>query len=251
MLSGVLVGALRVGAVLLTAGGLGTGVYFLVQAGDADDALQLQGQATATAQAGQLSPPQDVVIPPIPTPTFPPAPTPPAIDTSDWLTYESPLGFTIKYPPGWLPESTDSEAFAQGRVKIFNEKAQVERAKRRAVGELSGGGSGEAWIEIAPLSYPPRLDVAELFLLCGVEDESMARSGYSVRASEVTFSGLPAVSCVQEGLTTNGLLRINVDLIWVGLPSGNVGRIGGSVIEGTDETFELLQAILATVSFES
>ena len=233
-------------AVLLTAGGMSAGVYFLVQAGDAEDASQVQGQATATAQAGPLSPPQDVIIPPIPTPTFPPAPTPPAIDTSDWLTYESPLGFTIKYPPGWLLESTDIEALAQGRVKIFNEKAQ-----RPAVGELSDGGSGEAWIEIAPLSYPPRLDVDELFLICGVEDESMARSGYSVRAREVTFSGLPAVSCVQEGPTPNGRLRINVDLFWVGLPSGSVGRIAAYAVDGGEGTFGLLQAILATVSFDS
>jgi hypothetical protein len=101
MLSSALVGVLRVGAVVLTAGGLGTGVYFLAPAGDGEDAgSRLQApEATATVDApGRLPPPR-------PTPIFPPAPiTPPPIDTSNWQTYISPLGFTIKYPPGWAVE---------------------------------------------------------------------------------------------------------------------------------------------------
>ena len=249
MLSGMLVGSLRVGAVLLTAGGMSAGVYFLVQAGDAENASQVQGQATATAEAGQLSPPQDVLIPPVPTPTFPPAPTPPAIDTSDWLTYESPLGFTIKYPPGWLPENTDIEGLVQGRAKIFNEKAQEGRAQRLAVGELSGGGSGEAWIEIVPLTYPPRFDLNELFQICRPDNPLVPEPEPANRRDQVTFAGRPAVRCTGEGTTASGQLRINVDVFWVDLPSGSVGHIAVYAIHGADETFELLQAMLASVTF--
>ena len=148
MFSGTLAGALRVGAVLLTAGGMAGGVYFVVQVGERNDATQLQAQATATAVTGEpLSPPNQIGAPTATPP--PPAATPPAIDTSDWLTYESPLGFTIKHPPGWLLQNMDVPGLPVGRVGIANERAQEVAPLRDHHKEDSFFG-GEAWFEILP-----------------------------------------------------------------------------------------------------
>lgn len=267
MFSGALAGALRVGAVLLTAGGMAGGVYFIVQVGESNDAAQLQAQATETAIAGdQLSPPNQIDGPPAETPTpLGPIPTPPAIDTSDWLTYESPLGFTIKYPPGWLvdeqaPPSLSPEEEQRvnsgaippppsGGAKIINERAQEVRALRDPGDSGEGFAGGEALIEILPDPIPiPRFDANALFQLCGgVNDQ---RTDSSSRVSEVTIGGRPAVLCQQEGPSAFDEHWVTGETYWVGLPSGRIVHIAAIAADGDTETLQILRTILSTVSFE-
>ena len=137
MLSSALAGMLRAGAVVLTAGALGGGVYFLVQAGDSQDPspedstrLQAPSGPTATVEApSDLSPPADlsgpVKVKAPPTPTFPPAPiADPGIDTSDWKTYTSRYGFTLKYPPGWVLKDNEPLGSPPGTVRLMDQEVQ-------------------------------------------------------------------------------------------------------------------------------
>ena len=110
---------------------------------------------------------------------------------------------------------------------------------------------GEALIDIYPIPYPPRFDAAVLFQLCGVEDKPAQESRLSIQASEVTIAGLPAVLCQQEGPSPFDEHWFTGEVYWVGLPSGRVVHIGSIAADGDEETFQLLQAILATVSFEA
>ena len=250
MLSGMLVGALRVGAVLLTAGGLGTGVYFIAQVGDAEDASQLQGQATATAEAGQLSPPQDVIIPPIPTPTFPPAPTPPAIDTSDWLTYTSPLGFTIKYPPGWVVEELDSSIDPE-----FN-FPRITKQHPEGTGEIviEGGtvrlppGISHAWIEIQVVPGTPAYPAEARLEGCQTEPAQQDRIR---EGSTTTLAGRPAGRCFTQELDRTGAHVVTADGYYVESPSGDVVSFATYIFDGDDEIFGLIRTMLATVVFET
>ncbi|MCH7512100.1 MAG: hypothetical protein IIB19_07020, partial [Chloroflexi bacterium] len=222
MLSDLSAGMLRVGIVLLAAGALAGGVYLLAQADDERAASSLETPAATALSPGPLSPPADIGAPP-------------DVDTSGWLTYTSPLGFTIKYPPGWAVVIGDIPE----RAKIFNEKAQEERARRIAVGALAGVARGEAWIEISPDVYP-HFVVKELLQICRPDNLSPSETGVS-EPSEITFAGLPAVHCPGE-------VR---DLYLVGLPSGRVIGITAYAVDVGDATAGLLQAIMATVSFEA
>jgi hypothetical protein len=256
MVSGALAGLLKGGAVALTAGGLATGIYLAVQVGEEEDANRAQTVQTPAVTSTALSPPNQVVRPtaqPTITPTYVLAPSPTAptgVDTSNWKTYESPLGFTLKYPPGWTIKDYESEGQAPGTVKILNETATAGFAERLGAGQLEGAKSGEAWIEISHNSST-RFDVHELFLICGVEDQSIRESGLSVEAAEVTFASRRAVSCAQEGPAPDGQSRIDVISYWIGAPSGGVTGITAYALDANEDSSRLLATILSSVSFEA
>ncbi len=131
MFSGALAGVLKVGAVAITAAGLGTSVYFIAQVGDAEDETsRLQAPATALQTPYQLSPPNTLTPTPTTSPTFPPAPiTPPAVDTSDWKRYTSPQGFSVRFPPDW-------RARARGSLRLLNPPTAHRYDDALAAGEV-------------------------------------------------------------------------------------------------------------------
>ena len=230
--SGVLAGLLKLVAVGAAAGGLATGVYFLAQADGDDDPLS---QTTQTAVQVSTSTPS----------AHPAGPTPPAIDTSDWLTYESPLGFTIKYPPTWVVQEFPGDP--SGLVKILNERRQETIGQLPPSGE--GAQSGDAWVEIS-LGGLPRFDVEGLFRICGVDDASIRQSGLSVQATRTTFAGLPAVHCVQEGPNTfDPQQQITVQVYWVGLPSDAVVGIRAYAVDQDATVAQTIQTVLSSASF--
>jgi hypothetical protein len=238
MLSGALAGTLKLGAVLLTAGGLAGGIYLLVQVGEQEEAAsRLQApQATASAPA--------TVTPPAPTVT------PPAIDTSDWLTYTSPLGFTIKYPPGWAVEEFGSSIDA-----IFD-TARITMGHPEGTGEIiiEGGtvklppGLSHAWLEIRLISDTPLYPAKARLQGCKTEAPQTDRIR---EGSTTTLAGQPAGRCFTQELDRTREHLVTVDAVYVALPAGNVVALAAYVFDGDDATFRLIQAILATVSFEA
>ncbi|MEX1254957.1 MAG: hypothetical protein WEE64_11525 [Dehalococcoidia bacterium] len=241
MLSGALAGLLKVGAVALTAGGLATGIYLAVQVGEEEDANRAQTVETPSTISTALSPPNQVVRPTI-TPTYvlAPSPTPPTgVDTSDWKTYESPLGFTLKYPPGWAIKDYQSEGLAPGTVKILNEAATRGFAARLGAGELEGAESGEAWLDISPDAFPT-FDAAGIIHACAPE-----RVLEDPR--EVSLGGQPAVHCVQEGASPFAPeTTLRTDTYWVRLPSGRVAGISAYTVDGDAATIQIVGAAAAT-----
>ncbi|MCH8902029.1 MAG: hypothetical protein IIC88_06990, partial [Chloroflexi bacterium] len=152
MLSSPLASMLRVGVVLLAAGALAGGVYLLAQADDERAASSLE-----TPAANALSPPADIGAPP-------------DVDTSGWPTYTSPLGFTIKYPPGWRVEEFENLGLPLGTARITKQHPA-------GTGEIviEGGtvrlppGLTHAWIEIYPISDTPLYPAKARLQGCGTE----------------------------------------------------------------------------------
>ena len=106
--------------------------------------------ATCGGDAPEPQPTIATVTPPQPTPS-PPLGTPTAIDTSAWLTYASPLGIEIKYPPTWIVREWPD---LPGFVKIRNEARQETTGpvgSERLVGDAN---AGDGWIEINPDIFP-------------------------------------------------------------------------------------------------
>ncbi|MGB2694970.1 MAG: hypothetical protein WBD55_07270 [Dehalococcoidia bacterium] len=249
MFSGALAGLLKVVAVGLTAAGLSAGVYFLAQAGE-DASQRAQSRVTPAMSPEPLSPPQDArptQTPSAPTPTFPPADItpPPDIDTSNWKTYESPLGFTIKYPASWTLRDYETEGLAPGTVKILNKRAQEVGAPADEPTEVWD--SGQSWVEINPDPIP-RFDITALRSLCGANEP--AEPGRSISVREATFSGRPALHCRGDHPTPAGG-RIVGETYNVKLPGDRVIAITAYAIDGDDSTLGMLQTILSTVSFEA
>lgn len=262
MFSGALAGALKFGVVAVTAAGLGGSVYFIAQVGDADDATsRLQAPATAVQTPGQPSTPPPNT-PPIPTPLDTPSTdTPATLDTSEWPTYSSPLGFTIKYPPGWEVREQEPPQLspadqqmvdggliplpATGAAKIVNEKWQDVAALVDGPTEILD--SGLAWMEIGP-GLLPEFDSAALLEACGANEPQ--EPGHSNTVTTATFAGLPAVQCIGDH-TRPGAGRIVGNGYDIGLPSGRVIGITAYAVDGVPETFQLLEAMLASVSFEA
>lgn len=248
MLAGFLAGSLKVAAVFAVTAGMGGGVYLLTQAGDDENSSNLQApEVTATVDAS-LTPatatsaqaPTGTVAPPQPTAT------PSGIDTSNWKTYESPLDYSIKYPPGWELIDYSSQGAPLGTVKIFNERAQASPGSEV---------SGSAWIEIVGDAYP-EFDAQFFYQICGVAPqvtpddgpEPGTESGVVNRASEVEFAGMRAIECLQNGPTVDGTGQISVRIVFMELPSRKVSTVATYEIKGDGQAANLLSTALDTLS---
>jgi hypothetical protein len=245
MLGGALAGFLKVAAIAAVTAGMGGGVYLLAQADDNPDQANVQApvaSADASPTAGASTP---TIAPPTPTlpalataTTAPPTATPSGIDTSNWQTYESPLGFTINYPPEWALVDLAAQGLAAGTVKISNPNVQNDVR----------GEDDEAWLEITPNAFD-KYDRELLFQACGVGDASYEAVGLAVEASEVTFAGLPAVRCSQVGPTHfDPSLSVELEAYWLNAPAGIVG-ITSYAIEGSQNTDVMLRTMLDSISF--
>ncbi len=244
MLSGALAAILKVGAVAVTTAGLGAGVYFLAQAGEGQDAAD-RVQAPATIETpGQLSPPNVIALtatPAEPTPTFPPAPItpPPNIDTSDWKTYESPLGFSLKSPPDWIVQDKEANGLPRGTARI------IEGATWKGIesGEIvnEGGtarlppGRFAIWLDIAGTQR--QFDAAWEVSVCVPENRAVGAPHPDQQATLVTFAGRPAVVCSSTDLSRDGGHRFAGVHYAFALPSGATVMIGATTIDANEEVF--------------
>ncbi len=182
MLSGKLGGLALVATVALVAGGISIGIYFAVQSfRDGDDDSR--------------------------------------VDTTDWLTHSSPLGFSLLYPPDWrvletpgythLANSVWNQAFEEG----------METGDFLAV-------AGMAVVYARPVSL--EFDSAALIESC--EDPLYwDRSGPQAQAELTTIAGRTAVFCLRPTHLPPGLessaLSLNLEF-----PPGQTFYVGGSAI---------------------
>lgn len=248
MLSGALAGLLKVVAVGLTAAGLSASVYFLVQASDNEDAARrAQSPVTPASSSEPLSPPQVALptqTPSAPTPTFPPADItpPPDIDTSDWKTYESPEGFSLRYPSDWTVLS------GPPNFRVVSPEA----ARAIAQEEVDRNTPGMA--EVAVWFDKGSLDVDAILQDCERPDELSLEGESPDAGSVVTFLGRRAVRCVQSGIEVEGEPSRSAQ--WFGvtyfieLSPGRVITASGYVVPNGAVKFDLLEAIIGSLSLE-
>jgi hypothetical protein len=270
MLSSALAGILRAGAVVLTAGALGGGVYFLVQAGDSqDDTSRLQAPSgpTATVEAprdlsppGDLSGPVEVKAPP--TPTFPPAPiADPGIDTSDWKTYTSRYGFSFRYPPQWTlaafpgPDSSPSGVDSGQTVWLMN--PAFEDARQVAIAR-HGGGSEFAppldgikmEISVAPSARTMGsvYDVALFVEVCPETSTSRLAAAERNVAQVRDVQGHSAVFCQRVDDAEDGRVVAPV-LYWFELAGRRTLQIAPGLVTPAETRIGQVEAVVASLEF--
>jgi hypothetical protein len=252
MLSGALVGLLRVGAVALAAGGLGAGVYFVAQSGgdeDTDSSVQAPATETLTAPTA-LSPPSSA---PTADATLEPTAALPAVDTSDWKTYDSPLGFTLKYPPDWTVEMLNDK-----HVRFVNPRTVQAQEDAISQGWLYVGRhplAGEAGFGVQ-FGAAPGFNVDILHQSCE-QPPYPEEPGHTRRAENTTFLGLKAVRCsgtssvrgyANRGDTSTVVLESIGETYWVEYPQASTMTLGGGVVLPSNDDVGVISAILS--SFE-
>ncbi len=210
----------------------------------------------AAACSGAASPePSSTTTPPPPTATQAPTATLPpeleatsVVDTSAWPIFSSPLGFDIKYPPGWTVDDSASTDFPFQRVRIRNELSQREQDARSE--EAPRGFvplSGEAWLDISPDPFPT-FAKDDFFRSCGSEED---RETGASRATETFVDGHRAVRCIGTGLTLGGTEQVDATVFWIEQPPGRSVRVGYTVIGGDQDIIAVADAALATVHFRT
>lgn len=246
MLSVVVVGFIRVGAVALAAGGLGAAVYFVADNGSDDSNDSLQTPATTTLEAPQpLTPPTATATATV---VLGPTPTAAGIDTSDWKTYESPHGFTLKYPPEWVLETYEDVGLQRGFVKILNVGRQNTVSRMRDLGQMEGGESGDAWIEVAPGVLPRTVE--ERMAQCGGGLETPVPEGSTFVVRRETIGGLPAVVCGGSSPDTYDPLQKQVffgEGYFLVLPQDQPLDLIGYAVDPDAGTLDTLRAIILTL----
>ena len=155
------------------------------------------------------------------------------IDTSDWQTYESPLGFELQYPPDW---TLDIVSDSQMRILDLTYKTALDDAI--AAGQVDAGlppipGAAQFSV-IADIS--PGFDAVQLIGSCGSD---------AVRA---TFLGRAAVHCRGTGTLTDTLTSAGHSY-WVEFPPGHTMLVGGSVISEDVPDLAVVEAILNSFRF--
>ena len=171
---------------------------------------------------------------------------PPPIDTSAWPTFSSPLGFDIKYPPGWTVDNFGSTDFAFQRVRIRNELSQKEQEARSD--EAPHGFvplSGEAWIDVWPDPLP-HFDENDLAAICGTDE---SRADNDARPEKETVDGRPAIRCIQSAEALGGEEQIDSNMLWVEHPPGRSVHIGWTITGEDQDIIAAANAALATITF--
>jgi hypothetical protein len=252
MLSGALVGLLRVGAVGLAAGGLGAGVYFVAQSGGDEDNGERAVEAvtaTSTLEAPASLTPPTATATVTATVVLAPTPTASSIDTSGWQTYQSPLGFVLKYPPGWLVEVNENiTEIHPGFVKILNPMRQATVARQRSLGQMEGGESGDAWIEVSPGVLPQTVE--ERLAKCGPQDEATPPTDHVFWVRRETVGELPAGVCGGSGLDSYDPLQKQMffgEGYFLVLPQDQPLDLIGYALDPAGETLDTMRAIILSL----
>jgi hypothetical protein len=257
MLTGALAGALKVSAVALTAGGLATGVYFAVQAGQDSGNEGAQTLETPAHTSSALSPPNQVVAPtpqPTASPTYllEPSPTAPTgVDTSDWKTYVSPDGFSFKYPPDWTLAENPPGGY---RVRLDNPILLEHLENLRAEGMTEtefGAVPGMARFTIGLGSAP--FDSTFLMQNCRETANLFVRDDPPNEATATTFSGRPAVRCggvdlwrAAPGQSEETLEATGPGTYWVEFPPRHTMVVSAFAIAASPDDLATLGAMLSS-----
>ncbi len=187
--------------------------------------------ATPTVEFTTATPTSEVVAP---TQTFPPAlGTPSNIDTSNWPTFSSPLGFELQYPPDW---TLDIVSDSQMRI--------LDPAYKKALDEAIAAGHEDVGLPPLPgasqfsviADISPGFDVDYLIGSCGND------------ALRTTFLGRAAIHCPGTGTLTDTLSSAGHSY-WVEFPPGHTMLVGGSVISEDAPDLAVVEAILSTFRF--
>lgn len=205
MFGGVLAGALKVVAVAATTAAIGGGIYLLAQTSDDDS-------SSSTLQAPEASATVDItataVVPtPTPVPSQPTA-TSSEIDTSNWNTYESKYGFSIKYPPDWVlqrsaspdpgPEGIDLGESVWLMNPLFANASAEAQARHGGPSEFEppqGGIKIEISVIQSSASTESRFDPVVLKSVCQEARVSPDDPAGAFSAQDTTVSASPAVEC--------------------------------------------------------
>lgn len=191
--------------------------------------LVLGGALLAAGCSGDSTEPEPTIATDTPettaAPTATPSPgTPPAIDTSAWLTYASPYhGFSIMYPPDWRLDAPRQEFQP---VYVRNPQFVVAQEQRRADGIRAHFTPqlGEAWFQV--VAGPPiPFDVDDLSTICG---------------GSTTETNLKAFRVV---LCSSGTM-------WVERPDGGVLQIAIENVGQDVGTARIIETIRGTLTID-
>ncbi len=206
--------------------------------------------AGATVSASPTDPLATLTPPAEPT-AAPPQPTPPSVETSTWQTFSSPLGFDIRYPPGWTVFDSGVGVVPLESVKIFNEIAEAGRLANLSKGIVEADSpEGAAWLEILPLR---RRDsgVDGMKFLCGTAAQ---RSEGTVQTDDVLVDGRPAVSCSQQTKKIDGSNDLAIEILWFQTPSGRTVHVASYEVTAADNVgiplSDTLRVAQSTISFQ-
>ena len=157
----------------------------------------------------------------------------PGIDTSEWRSYISPLGFELQYPPDW---TLDIVSDSQMRI--------LDPAYKKALDDAIA--AGHVGVGLPPLpgasqfsviaDISPGFDVDHLIGSCGND------------ALRETFLGRAAIHCPGTGTLTDTLSTAGHSY-WVEFPPGHTILVGGSVISESAPDLAIVEAILSTFRF--
>lgn len=228
---------LRVGALVL-AGGAIAGGFYLYSETRGDDDRRVQAPA-ATASPGVTSSPAATSSPSADaTPT-----TPDPIDTSDWETYNSPLGVAIEYPPDWNlrgPFDATGEPTASGDYVVIANPVADES------GEL-GDTPGVMRVSLRP--YPGAFDPVLFSEICELPAGVQPRDpfdGPPDTSVQLTVESQDAVLCIAEDLTPARLPSFGF-LLWIEMPSGEVVEVASGVVAPSGDDVAVARAIVDSV----
>jgi hypothetical protein len=169
------------------------------------------------------------------TPTAQPgSATPQAIDTSAWLTYTSPRGYSIQYPPDWTVDVVN-----ENHLRLVNSvTARVfEDALARGLVHV-GPVPGMAQLNI--LLDDRAFDVAEQIELCE-RPPNTDLSQRDAHAQVTTFAGYTAVLCQITRVVPTDLVSTGLSMRFEFSPGQSLTAGGGVYAPGD---IALLEAIL-------
>lgn len=231
--------ALQLGAILALLLAVAAGVLFALDGGsDATEQLQAP-PATETAATPAATPLPDLVFEQT------------DIDTSNWVTYESPLGFSIKYPPEWkLDEADPSTGVALGTARITMRQPEGTRIVIEGGGAFLPPGVMHDWLEISPVEGTAVYPLEERFTGCITEPPDPARPERIRQGSTGLVLGRTAGRCFTQGLDRTGGHLGTAYAHTIALSDDLALSLVFNVWDADEAMFDLTEAMLGTLYFE-
>ena len=156
-----------------------------------------------------------------------------AIDTSEWRSYVSPLGFELLYPPDW---TLDIGSDSQMRI--------LDPTYKKALDDAMAAGQGD--VGLPPIPGASQFSVIPDIVLGFDVDQLIGSCGNDAR--QATFLGRAAIYCPGTGTLTDTLSSAGHSY-WVEFPPGHTMLVGGSVISEDAPDLAVVEAILSTFRF--
>lgn len=248
MLTATAAGVLRLSVLLLAGGAIAGG--FLLYAGTRGDSADPRIEVVLSPTPGVASTPTLPVVQVAPTAT---------LALSEWKTYESPEGFSLRYPPTWtlvvFPAPDFNPPGVDSADSVWLMDPQFARARAEAL-EANGGlpagfepPAGSMKIEIAVLPSTAQFDAAVFAQFCEAQVEVPEGGTGLTRAESIDVAGARGVACdVQAGSSDQPAIPI---LRWVELADGGVLRLQPGLVGSPGDGLQTIHAILASLAVGS